>query len=782
MNFPTTERRGARSFSLRTRIILLFFVAIGMVTLLTLFLTQDATYEHSRAQLEGHQLAASRVVTDRLQTRATLLTQGLRDIAQSFSVKELVASGADDPESLAAAMENYRVRLNADLFIVLDESGKTLVSSTGIELANDPNSFSAEDLTWAKFDGQHYLLKSAPLRFAEKSRKVSAWLLMGQITDRLIDDELVALTGMQISLASLSGDIEILGSTLDEDHAAELQRALRGSGTGSAQLLLGDKSYVVGVHSVDEHSGLYTVATILRDEAYLNYQSLLVRLALLLFLAGLLAAGAAMRIAHSITRPIDKLVVAANRISEGLEATDFPTNSSTEVNVLSRAFHDMQSGIREREQEINRLAFYDDLTGLPNRNQFVTELKRMLGTIDAEVLNIALVGVDRFKDINDTVGHATGDTLLTLIAERLTQVIVGDDFLARLGGDEFAIVSTRKIRHISMLGEDIANVFEQAFYVDGLSLDVNVSIGLACSPQHAQEASELLRKADIALHCCKETHNGFAIYDDALNKHSVQRLNLMAELKSALAEGQLSLNYQPKLTLASNRIHCVECLIRWQHPGYGLIRPDDFIPMAEQTGAIRYVTQWALRTALEQRAAWAAQGLELDMAVNISAVDLGDMSLPAYVGELLSRFDLRPGQLVMEITESAIMHDPESAILALKNLQRMGVVLSIDDFGTGFSSMAQLKKMPVRELKIDKAFVLGLAENHDDRVMVQTLVSLAENLGLETVAEGVEDERALTILRDMGCVRAQGYHISRPLPAVEFEEWIRNRQRLAAVG
>ncbi len=764
--------------SLRARILLLFLVTISIVTLLTLYLAQDAAYLHSRQQLEVHHLAASRVIADRLETRAKLLTGGLSDLTGNFSVKQLVASAGEDPGSLVAAMDNYRRRLGADMFAVFDGDGQVLVSSLPLDADTlRPQQYSSDELTWLDIDKAHYLFKTVPLRFVENSPRVNAWLAMGQLSNSLIDEELVALTGLQVSLLDNAERHQVWGSTLDSNTVVALAESLRGVSTGLIEVTAADEEYIVGLHELDSTPSVVTMVSQPQASAYLPYQALLLRLGLLLMVAAMLAALAAMRISLGISRPINKLVVAANRISRGENADDLPKRGTKEVSVLTRSIIDMQDGIREREKEINRLAYYDPLTNLPNRNRFTTFLEKSLQESDGESLTIALMDVDHFKEINDTVGHSIGDRLLELIALRLAQWSQDGDFIARMGGDEFAVITSRFRNHNpSLLGEEITSLFEHVFSLNGLQVDVNMSVGIAVAPEHGDNAPLLLRRADIAMYSCKGGHGAFAVYQDELDQHSVQRLSLMSELKEAIADGQLSLHYQPKLNLVDGVVDCAECLIRWQHPTYGFVRPDEFIGLAEQTGSIRLVTHWALNSALKQQAEWARQGIKMNLAVNISAVDLCDMSLPAYVGELQTRYNLSPESLTLEITESAIMQDPDSAMLALKNLRRMGVLLSIDDFGTGFSSMAQLKIMPVNELKIDKAFVLNLAHSKEDRVMVQSLVSLAHNLGLKTVAEGVEDADSLEVLKSLDCDSIQGYHLGRPMPVTEFETWLEEQQ------
>ncbi|MEM6485803.1 MAG: EAL domain-containing protein [Pseudomonadota bacterium] len=763
--------------SLRARITQLFLGAIVLVSLLTLYLVQSAAYRHSKSQLDAHHLAASRVVADRLETRATLLRNGVIDLTGNFSVKQLIAGGTEDAASLVVAMENYRQRLGADTYLVLDDAGDILTSSISIEqFPYDPQDFAGEGLSWADFLGDHLLLKSAPLRYVPGSPRVNAWLLMGQRSSSLIGEELVALTGMQVSLVELEDSPAVWGSTLDEDIAQKLASALARATSDVSEVQLGNTELAVGVNQLPGRPVLETVVSTTLESAYLPYQSLLLQVGVFLLLAALASALAVLRLSRSITGPIDALVSAANLISRGKDADDFPKQGSAEVRVLAQAFEDMQDGIRQREQQINRLAYFDTLTGLPNRNRFVTRLEEMLLDERATGLTVAILDVDRFKEVNDTVGHSSGDHLIRLIAKRLSAWARDEDFLARIGGDEFALISAdRSQEEASHLAENLSSLFSTPFSLNGLSLDVNASIGLSVAPEHGEEAQLLLRRADIAMYAAKGGHGHFAVYEDSLDKHSVQRLSLMSELKEALADGQLFLTYQPKQTLKNGSIDCVECLIRWQHPNFGMVRPDDFIPLAEQTGAIRHVTQWAIAAALSQQAAWNREGVHLDLAVNISALDLSDQSLPTYVEQLQIEHQLAPGSLTLEITEGAIMNDPDTAIQALESLQKMGVKLSIDDFGTGFSSMAQLKRMPVSELKIDKAFVQSLATNSDDRVMVKTLIALASNLGLQTVAEGVEDEISLRLLREMGCDRAQGYFISRPETADSFQSWLQQR-------
>lgn len=423
-------------------------------------------------------------------------------------------------------------------------------------------------------------------------------------------------------------------------------------------ITLGKSNYIYDIVAFSKDSPYYILLATNEADAYLSYYDLLGQLIVVLVIASLIALTAAIMLSNSVTSPLLKLVDATNKIRQGKFAESFPSGSTREVDSLSFAIKGMQDGIIQREEQIQQLAYYDKLTSLPNRNQFHEHLSQSIGQAksgqDSNQIMVAMMYVDRFKDINDTVGHDTGDKLLKLIADRLHTYFHGNDFYARIGGDEYGLIfGGNSGRSPKTIASEIAELFDKPFNLDGLVLDVEVSIGVAIYPTDAQDAQGLMQCADIALYSCKGHHHSYAIYKPELNKHSMQRLNLMSESKEALAAGQLTLYYQPKLTIEADKFESVECLIRWFHAVHGFIPPDEFIGLAEQTGAIRHVTHWALREALMQQQKWREQGNKFNMAVNISALDLVDMKLPSFVSELLSEFNVDPGMLTLEVTESA---------------------------------------------------------------------------------------------------------------------------------
>ena len=441
---------------------------------------------------------------------------------------------------------------------------------------------------------------------------------------------------------------------------------------------------------------------------------------------------------------------------------------------LSRATIDNVKRIAALERHN---ALHDDLTGLPNRTLLTERIKQLIlyAKRDLKPLAILVMDLDRFKEINDALGHHYGDFLLQKVADRLQQVIRESDTLARMGGDEFSVALKNADKDkAKLVCQKITHAMQLPYIIEGHCLNIGISIGIAIYPQHGIDCDSLLQHADVAMYSAKSTESHYALYDASQDQFTLNRLMLMADLREAIRKGEhLSLHFQPKIVIKNNRIHGVEALLRWNHPELGLIPPDHFIPMAEQGGVIRSLSKWVLRAALKQRAAWRDKGIDLTVSVNLSIKDLQDLSIPLLVKELLLEFELEPSVLMLEITETSMMLDPDRTFEVISNLHALGVQLSIDDFGTGYSSLAYLKQMPAEEIKIDKSFVRNMLKEENDEVKVRATIDLAKNLGLEVIAEGVESAEILTRLKELDCDMAQGYHICRPMPPEKLEEWLR---------
>ncbi len=762
--------------SLHSKILLLFVTVLITVAAIVAVTTLQSAYRHSSEQLLLQFKTSKQVLFYKLLNEADVMRGMLETASKDFNTKQLIAGGSEDPESLRSALQNQQNRAHADFVIALDGQFSPL-ASTAPSISIQPETNQSESLQRLRLvvvDNKAFLVEQRAVKFIETQPKADAWLIMGVALDKLLGKEIRSLIAADLSV--MNGNNLVVNTS--DDIGSELSNLLIQQPRDSTQeISVNGHDVVVYRFHIQDDQGLSFIFSVGSQSAYLNFRNLTGQLLGVLLLAILIAFATSFYIAKGITRPLRALAQVAQRIKIGDYLSSMPHPNSTELGDLSSALISMREGINEREQKIEKLAYFDELTGLPNRNAFINALAETIDENPDNPCAVVMIDLDRFTDINDTLGHDFGDELLKNIAYRMSSLKFNGTSYAHVGGDEFMVLLTDfsqfRLEHFI---DQFSAFFEQPFEVNDIQLDVDASLGAAIYKDHADTAYGLMQCADIALNKCKSSHVKSVIYDDSLNTHSVQRLSLMSELRSAIEDNQLTLYYQPKLNLQTNRVENVECLVRWIHPEHGFIGPDDFIPLAEQTGAIRDLTHWALRVALTQHCAWREQGIELVMAINISAIDLVDLKLPAYVSELLSEYRVDAKFITLEVTESAVMAEPEQAIKALHMLQRMGISLSIDDFGTGFSSMAQLKKMPVSELKIDKSFVLELSTNKDDATIVKSTTDLAHNLGLKVVAEGVEDEIALQHLKDLQVEMAQGFFIAKPLPVDQFDEWLKGSE------
>jgi diguanylate cyclase (GGDEF)-like protein len=434
--------------------------------------------------------------------------------------------------------------------------------------------------------------------------------------------------------------------------------------------------------------------------------------------------------------------------------------------------------LRRQSEENRRLALYDTLTGLPNRTLFLDRAEQAILAARRQPADVAvlILDIDRFKEINDTLGHSAGDFLLSQVESRIRPVLREGDTIARFGADEFAVLLPQldATQTATSVARRLRRALDQPIPIEDLPVAVEVTVGIAVAPEHADSAELLLRRADVALHVAKAARSGFEVYSPKIDAHSKPRLSLLGELRRGISEGELTLHYQPQLDATTGRLQRVEALVRWDHPARGLLLPAEFLPLAEQTRLIRPLTRWVIERALDDWRHWQADGLDVGIAVNLSARSLGDDELPVELAMLLAEHGATPGTLTLELTESAVMADPFRAASILGRLSRMGVRLSLDDFGTGYSSLAYLKRLPVDELKIDRSFVAHMGADADDAAIVRSTVELARSLRLGTVAEGVESAEALETLRGFGCESVQGFLFARPLPAGEIHGWARD--------
>jgi diguanylate cyclase (GGDEF)-like protein len=442
---------------------------------------------------------------------------------------------------------------------------------------------------------------------------------------------------------------------------------------------------------------------------------------------------------------------------------------------------------KQRAEQLHRVATTDELTGLANRERFRARLDRKITAAkeNDEKFAVMLLDLDRFKEINDTLGHHYGDELLRDLGPRLAETIGEEGLVARLGGDEFAVLpgeTTGDPERLEGIARQLIACVQQPVLVDEMALEVGVSIGVARFPRDGEDPHSLLRSADVAMYAAKEAHSGCKVYAAALDRHSVRRLSVLSDFRRALDSDEIVVFYQPIMYMDGTRVHGAEGLVRWQHPELGLLPPSDFLPIVEQTGLIGPLTRHVLEQAVAQCSAWRRGGKDLTVSVNLSVRNLLDPDLPAMIGDLISLYGLVPEALQLEITESMLMSDPERSLVTLTRLSQLGVGLSVDDYGTGYSSLANLRRLPIDELKIDRSFVSPMLSDESDLIIVRSTINLGHDLGLKVVAEGVEDEATLHRLGGLGCDFAQGYHFSKPLAPATFNEWIGMPAELATAA
>ncbi len=436
---------------------------------------------------------------------------------------------------------------------------------------------------------------------------------------------------------------------------------------------------------------------------------------------------------------------------------------------------------KRRSEDLQRIATTDELTGLANRQRFREVVEERIATaqITQEGFAVMLMDLDRFKEINDTLGHHYGDVLLRDLGPRLESAVSSGGLVARLGGDEFGVLPVDGAHDLSLLDQIVTRLtrcVNEPFAVDELSLEVGVSIGIARYPEDGEDSHALLRCADIAMYAAKEAQTDYKVYAAEQNQHSLRRLSVLSDVRHALASDQIVVHFQPIVDLENRSVRGAEGLVRWQHPKLGLILPASFVQTVEQTGLIGPLTRHVLEHSIAECAAWRRSGHELSVAVNLSVRNLLDRDLPREIERLLDSYSVPANALQLEITESMIMSDPDRALATVTRLSALGVRMSVDDFGTGYSSLANLRRLPIDGLKIDRSFVSPMLRDESDLIIVRSTINLGHDLGLRIVAEGVEDGATLDRLALLGCDLAQGFHLSRPMPAEAFSVWLQKTE------
>lgn len=754
-------------------------VVIGALYFSVRLVTESAVSTQAADRLES----GLRVFERLIDMRGRQLRDGVQVLAADFGFKDAVTSG--DTLTLQSVMANQAARINASEAMLLGLDGAVLASSLPSAVPGDHFRYAAElrearqqgqTMLVVSLDHQAHLLVEAEVRAPLPIARV----VMGFVMDEALANELKQLTGLEVSFLAKEGGRGELTTTLKPGARDELIDGWRkhDHAKGIEELLLGSERYLnedVVLSAGDDHAVIALLHSSL-DDALAGFHELDSRI-LLIAIAGLLASllGALM-LARSLSEPVNTLARAAERVGRGDYQTPIELDRDDELGSLARALNHMQRGIAEREQLIAHNMLHDDVTGLPNRS-LVAEL--LGNALEAGRTTAVLhIGIGNLSGVQDSAGSEGVDQALRQLAQRLQASLQPGDHLARMLSDEFLlIVSDTSADNAFSAAVGVQQALALPVRVAELEMRLEAHIGVAGYPDDAGNVDELLRRARIAMQDAAQMPDGLQLYQHGRDDVHQRQITLIRDLRRAAQAGGLHLHFQPKVDLLQGQVFQAEALLRWNHPIYGAVSPAEFIPLAERTGSIQLLTAWVIEAVLRQLYAWNSRGLYIEVSLNISAEDLAGVTLEQCVAELLQRYSIKGEQLVFEITESAVMRDPERALAMLHRLRALGIRLSVDDFGTGYSSLAQLRRMPVQELKIDQSFIRDLNETRGDAVIVRSTIDMSHALGLKVVAEGVEHGETSDLLKAWGCDTLQGYFFSRPLAADAFEAWLERQPR-----
>ena len=765
----------------QTRIAAVLALLLLVVVAATYFAVKTATTRAVENQAHIQLKTGSQVFERLLHLRGHRLQYGLNWLTGDVSFKQAVAAGKAAP--MLAALRRHGTGIRSSEVFVLGLDGKVMVSTLPLFTRGQFFPYgdalrharrSGLQMLIVAMDGRPFLLVQDevldPLPIAR--------VVMGFAMDTRFANELRSMSNLEVSFLSVQdGKPGPLFSTQPDAYQATALSLLREGYINSEpqiQTFYGHRvlSRIMPLANSDDGAQVRVLLQSSLDQALesfapLDRQFLGIALAVLV-----VSLAVALFLARRVSRPLNALVEAAGRIGAGDYRTPVRVRGHDEFGLLARAFNAMQSGIAVRERQLAHNALHDALTGLPNR---ALAMERLGSAISARRPVVLLyVGIENYRVINENFGPQGVEEMLREASRCLSMSVLASDTAARITGSEFLLLlENTEIDRAVARADRLYTLLTEPQRIGDDELRHEVSIGIAAYPADGQQVEELISRAAIARHDAASLPGHLQIYQQDRDLAHQRQITLIRDLRRAVVEGELFLCYQPKLDLKRGHVCQAEALLRWQHPTLGQVSPAEFIPLAERTGSMGSLTLWVIEEAIRQIAEWAQRGMLIQLSVNISVDDLADDDLAIRVTTLLMQYRVEAQQLIFEITESAIMHNPQQALSVLEQLRGCGISLSVDDFGTGYSSLAQLQRLPVQELKIDQSFVRNLNGTSGDGVIVRSTIEMSHNLGLKVVAEGVEFEPSLKLLKLWNCDTAQGYLISRPLNAMAFERWMR---------
>ena len=778
MNLPTGH--------FQIRILAAFGLLMAAVSVAGLLLVDFVGTSSARKTVGTKVVAGSRAFERLLELDAQRLIEGARLLTADPAFRETVTTG--DRATLGPALAKHGKRIGSAVMLLVDADRRIAAGTVAAEIGRgfgsgkilDRASATQQASALVSFGGQLYQLVVVPVLAPQPV----AWVAAGIRIDDAMAQEMRNLTGLDVTflIRPEEGNWKVRASTLPEPAKSDLARdigANKYSSNGSdGNAEFGDDAITRVINLAPRaDDGAVAVLQGSLPAALEPLRAMEQRLGLVALLGVVVTVLVGLALARGIAGPVREMTAAARRVAAGDYSLIAPGARKDEVGDLATAFRAMQEGVAANVSKMTELAHRDALTGLPTRLLFADRLDQAIasGARAGVPVAVLILNLDHFGHINETLGHPIGDMLLREVAARLRSVVRrATDSVARIGGDEFAILMTgSRLSDAQRVAEAVARALEVKMTLDGHVVDVRASIGVAVCPDHGHDPGKLLQRADVAMHAAKRDQLKIVMWDDRYDENGEKRLALMSDLKKAVDNDELALIYQPRVSLGECGEHFVEALVRWQHPTRGLVPPSEFVPLAEQTGYIRTITQWVLGRAVAQCAEWRNRGIPMNVSVNISACDLIDSDLPARLAQIFEHDGCSAQWITLEITESAIVGEPGHALKNLERLHELGCKLALDDYGTGYSTLAYLRRLPLDELKIDKSFTMGMATDASDALIVRSTIELAHKLGLAVIAGGVEDEATLEQLRALGCDAVQGFLVSRPLSADDAAAWVR---------
>lgn len=749
--------------SFRTRLIVILLLLVSGSIAISLTAMNFSVEQQAERSIAQELNVSERVFRELLNSRSELLLQAAAVLTDDFGFKRAVATG--DKETIVSVLVNHGERINTELMVLQTPAGEEIAAthSIGNEVTKD-----SRGQQLAIVDGELFQLITVPV----KAPQLIAWATLGFQIDSNLATELQNLANADITLWQESSK-KVIASSLEPELQTNLQNALTRKSSLANWL---DEKALVGKETLLEASQSDQVHVLLSsslEEAMADVHRVQWQMLLIGVVAVLIAGAAALLMARSVSRPLSRLTKAAKQLQKGDYGNLNLEKRADEFGELAITFESMKGAVSERERRISFQATHDQLTGLPNRAQFAADLERLLNKGCAGTL--LLINIRKFRTLNDTLGQEVGDFVLKQIAQRLTDF--GEQSLsARIGGDEFALVVEDKLSANHDLIKSLRSYIEKPVKVGESDYPILFNTGAVEFPRQGKAFDTLLRRAQVSAQEAKRRQDFVFLYSEGLDEQYLRKLNILEHLKYAADEKELTLLLQPKIETQTGKTIGAEALLRWHNEKLGFVGPDEFIPLAEQSGLIKKLTEWVFKQSVSYLNRINVAG-HFSLSINLSAIDLLSDEILSVIGELEREMPELNKHLILEVTESAIVSDPDAAIERLNWLREKGYQVSIDDYGTGYSSLEQMRRLPVTELKIDRAFVQPLVSSATDQSIVRSTIQLAHELGLRVVAEGVEDVESWNWLKNQSCDVLQGFYFSKPIPFDDFNDRLQGESR-----